>query len=194
MEGVVEFTTIGHPISYRISSTSRRQQYQLEYEVHMSCFEQLMADKDEIDRLIEHLSNLEHKLRCRIEVLDEDNSNAIFIFTVVTAVFLPLSFFTSYFGMNTIDIRDTNQSQSTFWALALPVTLFVVTLAVFVADKGDWAREWLLGKIRSLFARKAMSSGRHPAKENGREDFKAAKKHTMFRKRLFQRDVNQDFV
>ncbi|KAL9594822.1 MAG: hypothetical protein Q9219_006813 [cf. Caloplaca sp. 3 TL-2023] len=47
----------------------------------------------------------------------ESNNQAILVFTVVTVIFLPLSFFTSYFGMNLNDIVDTDKQQSYFWKL-----------------------------------------------------------------------------
>lgn len=40
-------------------------------------------------------------------------------------------------GKNTADIRDMSNTQSTFWALAIPVTVTVVAVAMFVAYKGD---------------------------------------------------------
>ncbi|KAJ5925580.1 Mg2+ transporter protein CorA-like/Zinc transport protein ZntB [Penicillium verhagenii] len=56
-----------------------------------------------LDRLAEKASIL---LRSMIEVRKESNSKAITIFTIVTVVFLPLSFVTSYLGMNSVDIRN----------------------------------------------------------------------------------------
>lgn len=55
-----------------------------------------------------------------IEVRKESNSKAIIIFTIVTVVFLPLSFVTSYLGMNSVDIRDGTFHQSLFWIIAIP--------------------------------------------------------------------------
>jgi Mg2+ and Co2+ transporter CorA len=55
-----------------------------------------------------------------IEVRKESNSKAIIIFTIVTVVFLPLSFVTSYLGMNSVDIREGTFNQSLFWMIAIP--------------------------------------------------------------------------
>lgn len=57
-----------------------------------------------------------------IEVRKESNSKAITIFTTVTVIFLPLSFVTSYLGMNSVDIRNGTFNQSLFWIIALPST------------------------------------------------------------------------
>ncbi|KAJ5523829.1 Mg2+ transporter protein CorA-like/Zinc transport protein ZntB [Penicillium frequentans] len=72
-----------------------------------------------LDRLAEKASIL---LRSMIEVRKESNSKAITIFTTVTVIFLPLSFVTSYLGMNSVDIRNGTFNQSLFWIIALPST------------------------------------------------------------------------
>ncbi|EOA81893.1 uncharacterized protein SETTUDRAFT_173693 [Exserohilum turcica Et28A] len=72
-------------------------------------------------------------LRHNIEILEEGNSKAILIFTLVTIVFLPLSFIASVFGMNTSDIRNMDSSQTLFWAIALPVTASIGTLSLMAA-------------------------------------------------------------
>jgi len=61
-----------------------------------------------------------------------------------------MSFVTSYLGMNTNDIRNMSNSQSTFWAIALPVTIVVVGLAVLAAYKGDSILEWLFHSRQRL--------------------------------------------
>jgi hypothetical protein len=61
---------------------------------------------------------------------------AIFIFTVVTVIFLPLSTVSSYLGMNTSDIRDMNSKQWVFWAAAIPLTVAVLFLARLWAFPG----------------------------------------------------------
>jgi Mg2+ and Co2+ transporter CorA len=47
--------------------------------------------------------------------------------TVVTIIFLPLSFLTGYFGMNIVDFPAINHDESYFWEIAIPVA-FVVTI------------------------------------------------------------------
>ncbi|KZF19587.1 hypothetical protein L228DRAFT_250628 [Xylona heveae TC161] len=71
-----------------------------------------------------------------VNMRQEDHGKAILVFTVVTLIFLPLSFVTSYFGMNTSDIRDMAAGQGIFWAVAGTVTLLVVASSLFVAFYG----------------------------------------------------------
>ncbi|KAI0100926.1 hypothetical protein GGR51DRAFT_531416 [Nemania sp. FL0031] len=48
-------------------------------------------------------------------VVADTMNKAILLFTGITVVFLPLSFITSYLGMNLSDIRETNIDQAWFW-------------------------------------------------------------------------------
>ncbi|KAF2188683.1 hypothetical protein K469DRAFT_703281 [Zopfia rhizophila CBS 207.26] len=76
-----------------------------------------------------------------IESNKDRQESAILAFTIVTIVFLPLSFVASIFGMNTKDIRGMSQSQWIYWAAAIPLTLLVVILTMSFAGE--------LGNLRS---------------------------------------------
>ena len=64
-----------------------------------------------------------------------------FVFTVVTIIFLPLNFVSSFFGMNVSDIRTMTQTQVLFWVVALCVTTGVVTSSLFLAFWGSYILE-----------------------------------------------------
>jgi len=90
----------------------------------------------------------------------ESSSKAMLVFTVVTIIFLPLNFVTSFFGMNVSDIRDMEATQSLFWLVAMCVTAGVFVASIFLAFQG--------GKIldRALLwvdARKERASLKAPA-------------------------------
>lgn len=65
-----------------------------------------------------------------IAIYAESNNKAILVFTIVTIVFLPLSFFTSYFGMNLQGIANTDKTQRDFWAICGSITVFIVGLTI----------------------------------------------------------------
>lgn len=94
-----------------------------------------MELKQQVDRQI----NL---TKMGIEILDDDHGTAILVFTVVTLVFLPLSFVTSYLGMNTADIRNQDATQGLFWEIATPLTSAVIAIALVVGYKFEAMREW----------------------------------------------------
>jgi len=49
--------------------------------------------------------------------------------------------------MNTVDIRDMDYSQSLFWAVSIPVTVIIVSLAMGIAYQG--------GSIKGRLSRSA---------------------------------------
>jgi Mg2+ and Co2+ transporter CorA len=61
-------------------------------------------------------------------------SRSVMIFTAITIIFLPLSFFTSYFGMNLTDISKTAHDSRYFWQVAGPTSGGIV-IAIFVMAK-----------------------------------------------------------
>ncbi|RSL42936.1 hypothetical protein CEP53_011933 [Fusarium sp. AF-6] len=79
----------------------------------------------------------------QIELKQDSNSKAILVFTIVTVIFLPLSFVTSFFGMNTADLRDMDLGQWLFWAVSIPVTVTIVGFAMTIAYQGDRIREFV---------------------------------------------------
>ncbi|KAK3326122.1 hypothetical protein B0H66DRAFT_600258 [Apodospora peruviana] len=60
----------------------------------------------------------------------------IFVFTIVTIIFPPLSSSTSYLSMNTNDIRDMENGQWLLWAIEGPLTAIVLLGAWLVARRG----------------------------------------------------------
>uniref|UniRef100_A0A0B7KIC1 Uncharacterized protein n=1 Tax=Bionectria ochroleuca TaxID=29856 RepID=A0A0B7KIC1_BIOOC len=55
-------------------------------------------------------------------------SRSVIIFTAITTIFVPLSFFTSYFGMNVTDIVATSHSSGYFWMISIPVTITILVI------------------------------------------------------------------
>lgn len=70
-----------------------------------------------------------------LAIIAESNNKAILVFTIVTIIFLPLSFFTSYFGMNLKGVIDTDKTERYFWAVCGSVTVLVVSMTVLFGFK-----------------------------------------------------------
>ncbi|KAI0875958.1 hypothetical protein GGS24DRAFT_488982 [Hypoxylon argillaceum] len=64
-----------------------------------------------------------------LAIIADNKNKAIFVFTGVTIIFLPLSFFTSYFGMNLEGIAGTSKTETYFWEVC--GTISVVIILVF---------------------------------------------------------------
>lgn len=121
---------------------TRRQQLQpFEGKLMESIDQLLQGDQETYEFTRDQCGPLALKVKQSTEINEEDHGKAIFVFTVVTTIFLPLSFVTSFLGMNTTDIRDTTYSQSLFWMIALPVTAIVMALVMGVAYNSDGLKD-----------------------------------------------------
>ncbi|KAM3423144.1 hypothetical protein BST61_g597 [Cercospora zeina] len=84
-----------------------------------------------------------------IHINKDRQEAAILVFTIVTIIFLPLSFVSSVFGMNTVDIRDMAQGQWAYWAAAAPLTIIVVGVSLWFAGAFDNASSWFARSAKS---------------------------------------------
>lgn len=77
-------------------------------------------------------------------------SRSVMIFTAITIIFLPLSFFTSYFGMNVTDIVHTAHNSRYFWLVAGPTSGSIVIIVFALAKWMSVVREPALDEERAL--------------------------------------------
>jgi Mg2+ and Co2+ transporter CorA len=80
--------------------------------------ENLEREYADLCDLRDNSNNLVNRTIQLVNIRLEDHGKAILVFTIVTIVFLPLSFVSSYLGMNTADIRNMDRSQGIFWIVA----------------------------------------------------------------------------
>ncbi|KAF1948666.1 hypothetical protein CC80DRAFT_540815 [Byssothecium circinans] len=136
--------------TYPTDRPSRRSMYPYERLVLTSCLESLALTSEEYADQIRRCGPLSDSTKQSAEINEEDHGKAILVFTVVTIIFLPLSFITSFLGMNTSDIRDMDNTQSLFWSIALPLTTVVMGTILFIAYNGDELRDRLSDLYRTL--------------------------------------------
>ncbi|KAI9368695.1 hypothetical protein BJX61DRAFT_203959 [Aspergillus egyptiacus] len=129
------------PSSFRITTQSRVSSFQLEKARLNALISKIDADSALIDGLLERLDSLATQTRNGVDVQQEDHGKAILVFTVVTVIFMPLSFVTSYLGMNTRDIRDMSHSQTLFWAISVPLTVGIIVSVMVLAFQAERIRE-----------------------------------------------------
>jgi Mg2+ and Co2+ transporter CorA len=130
------------PSSFRVTTTSRQASFKFETDKMDKIIERHYNTTVDLDRLLEKADSLAKQTQSAVAVRQEDHGKAILVFTVVTVIFLPLSFVTSYLGMNTVDIRDMESSQALFWEVSLPLTVGIIVISLLIGLKGYEIKEF----------------------------------------------------
>lgn len=94
----------------------------------------------DIREMYDWISHLQASNLQKIDTNKDRQEAAIYAFTIVTIVFLPLSTVAGIMGMNTVDIRDMEFSQWVFWAAAIPLMIIVIILCLIWA--GELGNFW----------------------------------------------------
>ncbi|KAL5091289.1 hypothetical protein Trisim1_003258 [Trichoderma cf. simile WF8] len=132
------------PDTLRLTTMTRVAQNRVEKAYQDNHTRQLDMRIQEVQNMKTRSRFLKEQVKQDIEIMEEDHGKAIRVFTIVTLFFLPLSFVSSFMGMNTADVRNMNYKQGLFWATGIPVTLFVLTLACIYGYKGDEIHDWAM--------------------------------------------------
>ncbi|KAK6948222.1 hypothetical protein Daesc_009986 [Daldinia eschscholtzii] len=131
------FTPAGHPDTFsKLTSTDPGGFREL---LGRECISWLERRDMEFLELEVEASRLEMMNANKIEVTKDRQEAAVYAFTMVTIIFLPLSTISSIFGMNSSDVRDMELGQWAYWAAALPTTLAVIILGL-----------WWMGELHNL--------------------------------------------
>ncbi|KAJ5205556.1 Mg2+ transporter protein CorA-like/Zinc transport protein ZntB [Penicillium cf. griseofulvum] len=138
---LTNYLNVINPHSFRVTTESRISSFELENVQLNKLINQLNAELGAISLLNIKLDSLANQTRSGVDVRQEDQGKAILVFTIVTVIFMPLSFVTSYLGMNTNDIRNMASSQTLFWAISAPLTVGIITVVLVVAFQADRIRE-----------------------------------------------------
>ncbi|KAJ5202282.1 hypothetical protein N7449_004361 [Penicillium cf. viridicatum] len=138
---LVDYLSVINPHSFPITTKSRVSSFEFEKARLQKLIHELNAELRTISLLNAKLDSLANQTRNGVDVRQEDQGKAVLVFTIVTVVFMPLSFVTSYLGMNTTDIRNTNSSQTLFWVISAPLTVGIITIVLFVAFQVDRIRD-----------------------------------------------------
>ena len=134
--------------TYEKLSPSRRAMHPYEEALGRACLDHLALVRLDYVDLMRRCAPLSDRTKQILEINEEDHGKAIMVFTVVTVIFLPLSFVTSYFGMNASDIRDMDETQAVFWSVAIPLTCVTVGSCLLIGYNGDSIRDLLSSMYR----------------------------------------------
>lgn len=111
------------------------------------CVRLLNRQQFDVQRQIEHAESLKEIVEYGAELAKDKHDNAMYAFTIVTVIFLPLSTISSIFGMNSKDVRETDTGQWLYWLVALPVTALTVFFGLWWMGQLHSEAEWVLDMV-----------------------------------------------
>lgn len=97
----------------------------------------LLSHTQDIDVMRNNTKNMIDLIFNTISIQSSDSIGQL---SLVTVIFLPLSFWTGYYGMNFTDFADLEHSTSYYWVIAVPFCVGVVILAMFAWIKQSFFR------------------------------------------------------
>ncbi|KAK9458485.1 uncharacterized protein V1516DRAFT_143201 [Lipomyces oligophaga] len=97
----------------------------------------VLSFTDNID-LMRHTT--ENMINLIFNTMSVQENEAMKQLTIVTIIFLPLTFLTGYFGMNFVEFGALENTTMYFWSIAIPVTAFVMGLLMWSTIRTILAR------------------------------------------------------
>jgi Mg2+ and Co2+ transporter CorA len=121
-----------YPGSYTTPGPGRQINFQYERKFIDTLLETIHRQMLDYDELRERSTRLATENVQLVETQQDENSNNIFIFTIVTVIFLPLTFISGFFGMNLAGINGTKSTTVHFWELAVPITSAIAIVCLLI--------------------------------------------------------------
>ena len=125
------------PKTFRTPSITRKLRYDFECKAIDKILTTIQDQMKNCDELIERAKSHAVQNVQLVETFQDDNSKAIFVFTMVTILFLPMSFVAGFFGMNVIGISAQETTLRHFWTISLSLTFGIVIPCTIIALKGE---------------------------------------------------------
>jgi hypothetical protein len=144
---LTNYESVSNPSTYEKAPRVRKQEFQLEKDLLRTQVRFLEDQRRRFNEILDECESLSQFILHATEIEKDDQSKAILAFTIVTIIFLPLSFVTSYLGMNTtFDDGTWELTQQLFWQIALPMTF---ALGAFCLLLAYWEKTttWLKEKL-----------------------------------------------
>ena len=159
MKLVESYLSVLDDMTYEKDMPSRRALFPHErILLRSSCLDHLRTSREEYDDLLNRCGPLSERTKQSLEINEEDHGKAIMVFTLVTIIFLPLLFVTSFLGMNTSDIRDMSSGQGLFWMIAVPLAAVTMGTAMFIGYNGDELRDTIASLYRTVTGKEDRST------------------------------------
>lgn len=123
-----------------------------------------MMFTDEIEGMIGKIDNL---VALIFNTTSTDTNEAMKLLSLITVIFLPLSFWTGYYGMNFKEFGDLDEHVSYYWKVAIP---FSVGLLVLIS--WSFSKSWFV-KYRRIFKKRISDiKGRRDIKRQREQEHK----------------------
>lgn len=158
MKLITDYMSVLDNFTYEKGIPSRSAMYLYERMLLASCLDNLQLTDQEYRYLLARCGPLSDSTKQSLEINEEDHGKAIMVFTIVTIIFLPLSFVTSFLGMNTTDIRDMGSSSSLFWSIAVPLTAVTMGSILYIGYNGDELRNKSSSLYRAITGKQDRST------------------------------------
>ena len=178
---------------FRSTTRTRKSMFDKFESKMLARFRQTFMGESTYIHIIRSLDSLAESLTQSIEIQQEDHGKAIRVFTLVTVVFLPMSFATGLLGMNTADIRTTTKTQWIYWAIALPLTVSIIVLATFIG----YGPEGIKSMFDSLQSSRSYVSGSSESEQTvvgDRDDVQSVRTGRSSRSGILAANVTQTFA
>lgn len=134
---LVQYRGYLKPSSFDTPSTARKMRFDFEHKGIEAILVTLREQIKNCGELQERAKVLAVQNVQLVETMQDDNGRAIFIFTFITILFLPLSFVAGFFGMNLQGINGTTYRASLFWKIAIPFTGGIMLLCIAIIIWGE---------------------------------------------------------
>jgi Mg2+ and Co2+ transporter CorA len=137
--------------------SARKESGGLEFLIINKADENLKEQHDIIASNIEQGLNLIDLVNDAADIVQDDHSRVIFVFTAVTVVFLPMGFVAAYLSMNGGPSNpDWGNTQRLFWSISVPLAVVIGIFCLMVAWQGPEGlniKLWIVDRVYSLKGR-----------------------------------------
>ncbi|KAH7129253.1 hypothetical protein EDB81DRAFT_140310 [Dactylonectria macrodidyma] len=182
---VSSLRTVLSPETHRESAKGVREKtFPIEDYILDKTDEELQEQFDMISSSLDQCKDLLESVNELMEIMSDNHNRAILVFTVVTVVFLPMSFIATYLSMNGGPSEDHwGKTQALFWEISAPLALGIGIFCLGTAWHGSEVgavREWIskfANRWRNKLGRRNpetdssgyLSSSDYEETESGRE-------------------------
>ncbi|GME83036.1 unnamed protein product [Ambrosiozyma monospora] len=109
-------------------------------EMEVAKIEQFKLQLEETDRLLQSIDGL---VNLGFNRISAGSDRAMSMLSYISLVFLPASFWTSYYGMNLQELLKDGASVWEFWVVAVLFTIVLVMLVLYLSWFGVIRKSWL---------------------------------------------------